>query len=107
MKKLPWGKIEEDSRVPAEIGAGLLPVRGQVVVRKLVPVRGQAPTPLSVTSQWPDPIAAASQWPDPIAVASPRPDPGAAEKIRCESPGGLFDQGPPQRILGFRSFIFR
>jgi hypothetical protein len=71
MKKLPWGKIEEDSRVPAEIGAGLLPVRGQVVVRKLVPVRGQAPTPLSVTSQRPDPIAGSR--PDPIASQAPLP----------------------------------
>jgi hypothetical protein len=33
------------------------PVSGQAVVRKLVLVRGQATTPLFVTSQWPDPFA--------------------------------------------------
>jgi hypothetical protein len=75
VKKFSRGKIEEDSRVPAEIGAGLLPVSGQVVVRKLVPVRCQAPTPLFVTSPWPDPIA--SRWPDPIAGS--RPDPIASQ----------------------------
>jgi hypothetical protein len=44
-------------------------VRGQVVVGKLVPVRGQAPTPLFVASPWPDPIA--GQWSDAIAAARP------------------------------------
>jgi hypothetical protein len=51
VRKFPRGKIEEAARVQ---------VSGQAVVNKLMPVRGQAPTPLFVTSQWPDPIAAAS-----------------------------------------------
>jgi hypothetical protein len=75
------------------------------------PVSGQASKLLFVTSPRPDPIA--SQRPDPIAsqrpdpIAGPRPDPIAADKIRCESPGGLFDQGAPgersKRTPGCRS----
>jgi hypothetical protein len=69
MKKLPWGKTEEDSRVPAEIGAGLLPVRGQA--SKLLFVTSPRPDPIAVASQRPDPIAGSR--PDPIASQAPLP----------------------------------